>query len=148
MLVTCRALRLIPKTGFVDMKEQALPSIASKYDVRVVQCRRPTGLPIRLLSDYVAALRALHQPVRGASTDPWAEDWKSTFAIVEPGATVAASARIHDSVVLAGGIVETGAVVVRSVVAGTVRKDRTAVDRCVESKGRTFGAAAAARLEV
>jgi N-acetylglucosaminyldiphosphoundecaprenol N-acetyl-beta-D-mannosaminyltransferase len=147
MLVTCRALRLIPKTGFVDMKEQALPSIASKYDVRVVQCRRPTGLPIRLLSDYVAALRALHQPVRGASTDPWAEDWKSTFAIVEPGATVAPSARIHDSVVLAGGVVEAGAVVVRSVVAGAVRKDRKAVDRCVESKGCVFEGAAA-RLEV
>jgi N-acetylglucosaminyldiphosphoundecaprenol N-acetyl-beta-D-mannosaminyltransferase len=147
MLVTCRALRLIPKTGFVDMKEQALPSIASKYDVRVVQCRRPTGLPIRLLSDYVAALRALHQPIRGASTDPWAEDWKSTFAIVEPGATVSSSARIHDSVVLAGGIVEAGAVVVRSVVAGTVRKDRKAVDRCVELKGRVFESAAA-RLEV
>jgi N-acetylglucosaminyldiphosphoundecaprenol N-acetyl-beta-D-mannosaminyltransferase len=147
MLVTCRALRLIPKTGFVDMKEQALPSIASKYDVRVVQCRRPTGLPIRLLSDYVAALRALHQPVRGASTDPWAEDWKSTFAIVEPGATVSSSARIHDSVVLAGGIVEAGAVVVRSVVAGTVRKDRKAVDRCVESKGLVPDIAAL-RLEV
>jgi N-acetylglucosaminyldiphosphoundecaprenol N-acetyl-beta-D-mannosaminyltransferase len=147
MLVTCRALRLIPKTGFVDMKEQALPSIASKHDVRVVQCRRPTGLPIRLLSDYVAALRALHQPVRGASTDPWAEDWKSTFAIVEPGATVSSSARIHDSVVLAGGIVEAGAVVVRSVVAGTVRKDRKAVDRCVESKGRVPDIAAL-RLEV
>jgi hypothetical protein len=115
--------------------------------VRVVQCRRPTGLPIRLLSDYVAALRALHQPVRGASTDPWAEDWKSTFAIVEPGATVSSSARIHDSVVLAGGIVEAGAVVVRSVVAGTVRKDRKAVDRCVESKGRVPDIAAL-RLEV
>jgi N-acetylglucosaminyldiphosphoundecaprenol N-acetyl-beta-D-mannosaminyltransferase len=140
MLVTCRALRLIPKTGFVDMKEQALPSIASKYDVRVLQCRRPTGLPIRLLSDYIAALRALHQPVRGASTDPWAEDWKSTFAVVEPGAVVSSTARIHDSVVLAGGVVEAGAVVVRSVVAGTVRRDRKAVDQCVECNGRVSDA--------
>ncbi len=147
MLVTCRALRLIPKTGFVDMKEQALPSIASKYDVRVVQCRRPTGLPIRLLSDYIAALRALHQPVRGATTDPLAEDWKSTFAIVEPGAVVASSARIHDSVVLAGGVVEADAVVVRSVIAGTVRRDREAVDLCVESNGRP-SSAAVARIEI
>ena len=132
MLITCRALRLIPSVGFVDMKEQALPIIASSYDVRVVQCRRPTGLSIRTLSDYIAALRALHQPVRATATDPWAEDWKSTFAIVEPGAAVSPSARIHDSVVLAGASVEAGAVVVRSVIEGTVRRDRKAVDQCVE----------------
>jgi N-acetylglucosaminyldiphosphoundecaprenol N-acetyl-beta-D-mannosaminyltransferase len=132
MLITCRALRLIPRVGFVDMKEQALPIIASSYDVRVVQCRRPTGLSIRTLSDYIAAMRALHQPIRATATDPWAEDWKSTFAIVEPGAAVSPSARIHDSVVLAGASVEAGAVVVRSVIAGTVRRDRKAVDQCVE----------------
>ncbi|MGA2441341.1 MAG: WecB/TagA/CpsF family glycosyltransferase [Tepidisphaeraceae bacterium] len=136
MLITCRALRLIPRVGFVDMKEQALPIIASSYDVRVVQCRRPTGLSIRTLSDYIAALRALHQPIRATAMDPWAEDWKSTFAIVEPGAAVSPSARIHDSVVLAGGSVEAGAVVVRSVVAGTVRRDRNAVDQCVEHSGK------------
>lgn len=147
MLITCRALRLIPRTGFVDMKEQALPIIASKYDVRVLQCRHPTGLPIRSLSDYITAVRALYQPVRSAVTDPWAEDWKSTFAIVEPGAVVSSSARIHDSVVLAGGSVEMGAVVVRSVVAGTVRRDRKAVDQCVESTGR-ISKVAGTRLEV
>ncbi|MGD0766866.1 MAG: WecB/TagA/CpsF family glycosyltransferase [Tepidisphaeraceae bacterium] len=136
MLITCRALRLIPRVGFVDMKEQALPIIASSYDVRVVQCRRPTGLSIRTLSDYIAALRALHQPIRATATDPWAEDWKSTFAIVEPGAAVSPSARIHDSVVLAGASVEAGAVVVRSVIAGTVRRDRNAVDQCVERTGK------------
>jgi hypothetical protein len=136
MLITCRALRLIPSVGFVDMKEQALPIIASSYDVRVVQCRRPTGLSIRTLSDYIAALRALHQPIRATATDPWAEDWKSTFAIVEPGAAVSPSARIHDSVVLAGASVEAGAVVVRSVVAGTVRRDRKAVDQCVGRSGK------------
>jgi hypothetical protein len=118
------------------MKEQALPIIASSYDVRVVQCRRPTGLSIRTLSDYIAALRALHQPIRATATDPWAEDWKSTFAIVEPGAAVSPSARIHDSVVLAGASVEAGAVVVRSVVAGTVRRDRKAVDQCVGRSGK------------
>jgi NDP-sugar pyrophosphorylase family protein len=51
---------------------------------------------------------------------------------VEPGATVSPSARIHDSVVLAGATVEPNAVVVRSVVAGTVRRDREAVDQFVE----------------
>jgi NDP-sugar pyrophosphorylase family protein len=76
-----------------------------------------------------------------------AEDWKSAFAIVEPGAMVSSSARIHDSVVLAGGVVESGAVVVRSLVAGTVRRDRKVVDLCVESTGR-LSEADVARLEI
>ena len=59
MLLTCRALRILPKTGFLDMKEQALPLIGAHYDVRVLQCRRPTGWPVRSLTDYIAALRAL-----------------------------------------------------------------------------------------
>lgn len=135
MLVTRRALRLIPADGFVDMKEQALPVIASKYDVRVVQRRRPTGMPVRLLSDYISALRALHEPE--GPTDPLAEDWKPTFVLVEAGASVAPTARIHDSVVLAGATLEAGAVAVRSVVAGVVRKDREAVDQCVEAVNGT-----------
>jgi hypothetical protein len=134
MLVTCRSLRLIPPVGFVDMKEQALPIIADRFDVRVLQCRRPTGLPLRSLSDYVAALRAFHAPLsRPMAADPLAEEWKSMFAIVEPGAAVAPSARLYDSVVLAGGSIEGGAVVVRSLVTGSgvVRKDRKAVDQYV-----------------
>jgi hypothetical protein len=39
-------------------------------------------------------------------------------------------------VVLAGASVEAGAVVVRSVIAGTVRRDRNAVDQCVERTGK------------
>jgi N-acetylglucosaminyldiphosphoundecaprenol N-acetyl-beta-D-mannosaminyltransferase len=133
MLVTCRTLRLIPNVGFVDMKEQALPAIAAQYDVRVLQCRQRTGVPIRTLSDYVAALRALHRSDQQRIDDEaLAEDWRSTFAIVEPGATVAASARVLDSVVLAGATVEAGAVLVRSLIAGNavVRRDRKIVDQC------------------
>jgi len=135
MLITCGALRLIPKSGFVDMKEQALPSIASRFDVTVVHRRRPTGLPVRSLADYVGALRHLHRRKSGKSavSDPMAEDWRPSFAIIEPGAAVDPAARVHDSVVLRGGRVETGAVLVRSVVCpgGTVRRDRSAVDQFV-----------------
>jgi N-acetylglucosaminyldiphosphoundecaprenol N-acetyl-beta-D-mannosaminyltransferase len=133
MLVTCRTLRLIPAIGFVDMKEQALPLIAKRFDVRVLQSRRPTGLSLRSLSDYVAALRAFHSPACRSIVEPLAEEWKSMFAIVEPGAAVAPSARLYDSVVLGRGIVEAGAVVVRSLVtsSGVVRKDRKAVDQYV-----------------
>jgi N-acetylglucosaminyldiphosphoundecaprenol N-acetyl-beta-D-mannosaminyltransferase len=135
MLVSCRALRLIPSRGFVDMKEQALPLIAAKYDVRVMHRRRPTGLPVRSLTDYIQALRFHHRRKSGrpAATDPLAEDWSPTFFLVEDGAHVDASARLHDSVVLRGAHVEPGAVIVRSVVCpgATVGRDRTAVDRLV-----------------
>ncbi|HSZ56345.1 MAG TPA: hypothetical protein VK797_11830 [Tepidisphaeraceae bacterium] len=134
MLVSCKALRMIAPRGFVDMKEQALPLISTKYDVRVVQYRRPTGLPVRSLSDYVQALRFHHRRAgEHPATDPLAEDWSPTFSIIEAGATVGAMARLHDSVVLGGALVESGAVVVRSIVCpgAVVRSDQTAVDRVV-----------------
>jgi hypothetical protein len=117
-----------------------LPLIASKHDVTVLHCRRPTALPIRTLSDYVLAMRHYHRRSRGkpAVSDPLAEDWQRAFAIVEQGASVDSSAHVHDSVVLRGGVVEKGAVVVRSIVCpgGVVKKDRPAVDQlvCVEPK--------------
>jgi N-acetylglucosaminyldiphosphoundecaprenol N-acetyl-beta-D-mannosaminyltransferase len=135
MLVQCKALRLINDAGFCDMKEQALPRIAKQFDVRVAERRRPTGLPIRSLEDYILALRCYHRRRAGkpASVDPLAEDWSSSFALVEPGAGVDPSARLHDSVVLRGARVEPGAVLVRSVIAadGVVRHDKTAVDQII-----------------
>jgi hypothetical protein len=142
MLVACKTLRSIADTGYVDMKEQALPQIALNYDVRVVRRRRPTGLPIRTLEDYVQALRLHHRRRQGKPfvVDPLAEDWSAAYALVEQGATVDPSARIHDSIVLAGGLVEPGAVLVRSIVCAgeVVRRDKTVVDQLVcTDDGRT-----------
>ena len=135
MLVRCKTLRLVPKTGFIDMKEQAMPLIAGRYAVEVCHRRRPTGLPIRSVQDYVTAMRLYHMRRAGKPTltDPLAEDWKPSFGIVEEGAVVDRTARVHDSVVLRGGVVEAGAVLVRTIVcpSGLVRKDRTLVDEFV-----------------
>ncbi len=135
MLLSCKTLRMIPETGFVDLKEQALPLIATNFDVTVLHCRRPTGLPVRTLSDYIVAMRHYHRRRLGkpAVSEPMAEDWMPAFSIVEQGATVDARAHVHDSVVLRGGVVEAGAVVVRSIVCpgGVVRRDRHAVDQFV-----------------
>jgi N-acetylglucosaminyldiphosphoundecaprenol N-acetyl-beta-D-mannosaminyltransferase len=142
MLVACKTLRSIADTGYVDMKEQALPQIALSFDVRVVRRRRPTGLPIRTLEDYVQALRLHHRRRQGKPfvADPLAEDWSAAFALVEHGATVDPSARIHDSIVMSGGLVEPGAVLVRSIVCAgeVVRRDKTVVDQLVcTDDGRT-----------
>jgi hypothetical protein len=150
MLITCKTLRLIAPHGYVDMKEQALPQIASHFDVRVVNRRRPTGLPIRTLEDYVQALRYHHRRKAGkrVAIDPMAEDWNATFSLVEDGATVDASARVHDSVVLRGAVVEPGAVLVRSVVCpnAVVRRDKTAVDSLVTGHRDAKVAAREARV--
>jgi N-acetylglucosaminyldiphosphoundecaprenol N-acetyl-beta-D-mannosaminyltransferase len=152
MLLSCKALRLIPATGFVDMKEQMLPHIAARFDVRVVRRHRPTGIPVRTLEDYIQALRFHHRRRAGKpfTTDPLAEDFSAAFSLIEPGSTVGAGARVHDSVVLAGGVVEPGAALVRSVVCpgADVRKDRTEVDKLVmagvrRKRGAGMSAAAA-----
>jgi N-acetylglucosaminyldiphosphoundecaprenol N-acetyl-beta-D-mannosaminyltransferase len=135
MLVSVKTLSSIPETGFIDMKEQAMPLIAQKFAVEVLHRRRPTGLPIRTVGDYINALRYYHMRRAGKTTltDPLAEDWQPAFGMVEEGAVVDPTARVHDSVVLRGGVVEAGAVLVRSFVcpSGLVRKDRTLVDEFV-----------------
>jgi N-acetylglucosaminyldiphosphoundecaprenol N-acetyl-beta-D-mannosaminyltransferase len=136
MLVRVKTLTSIPETGFIDMKEQAMPMIAQNFAVEVLHRRRPTGLPIRSVNDYINAMRFYHMRRAGKSalTDPLAEDWQPSFGIVEEGAVVDPTARVHDSVVLRGGVVEAGAVLVRSFVcpSGLVRKDRTLVDDFVK----------------
>jgi len=135
MLVACKTLRQISEDGYVDMKEQALPEIASRFDVRVLERRRPTGLPIRTLEDYIQALRYHHRRKAGkrSAVDPLVEDWDSTFSLIEAGAQVDPTSRVHDSVVLKGSIVEAGAVLVRSVVCpgGVLRRDKTVVEAFV-----------------
>lgn len=151
MLLKCKTLRQLPARGFVDMKEQGLPLIASKYEVRVLRRRRPTGLPVRSLSDYISALRLHHRDKTGRphTTDPLAEDWGPTFSLIEAGASADHSARIHDSVVLSGAHVEPGAVLVRSVVCPgvIVGRDRTIADRIVTGmEGRRRGSSRRAAL--
>jgi hypothetical protein len=138
MLVRCAALRHLPASGFVDMKEQALPLIAERFDVTVVHRRKPSGLPVRTLDSYIEALRQYHQRLaRGlawhAPASAFDEDWEAAFSVVEEGARVEPSARLHDSVVLRGGRVEAKASVVHSVVCdgGVLGHGRIVVDQFV-----------------
>jgi N-acetylglucosaminyldiphosphoundecaprenol N-acetyl-beta-D-mannosaminyltransferase len=114
MLIRCATLRSINSVGFIDLKEQALPNIARSFDVRVVHCRRPTGLPLRTTGDYVSALRQWHRGPgrlpgsRRGQIDPLAEDFSRGFSVVENGAWVDSSVYLHDAIVLRGARVEPG----------------------------------------
>jgi hypothetical protein len=138
MLVQCRCLRDLPSIGFVDMKEQGLGIIAQRHVVKVLQRPCPTGLPVRTHVSYLAALRQHHQDLL-SQTAPGRpatrlEDWERAFAIVEDGAEVASSAKIHDSVILSGARVEASAVVINSVVCpnATVRRGQVVTDDLVQ----------------
>jgi hypothetical protein len=140
-LVSCRALQCLPPIGFIDFKEQGLPLVVKAHRVTVRYGARPSGLSIRTSRDYLRALRAHHGGAAGdpsgASDDPFAERWQSAVALVEPGGRMAPTARLHDAVVLSGGVVDAGATVVRSVVCagGRVRRNDQAIDRCVTAAG-------------
>ncbi len=118
-LVRCAVLRSVRPVGYVDLKEQALPEWLERWGVSVVEHRRAYALRTRNITEYLGAVRLL--ATRGLDSgsvdeDPYREEWERSFALVEPGAEVAPSAIIHDSVVLAGATVGKDAVVVRSVV--------------------------------
>jgi hypothetical protein len=134
MLVRVASLGAIPSVGFVDFKEQALPAIAKEHSIRVVRGGEPAGLPIHTRGDYVDVLRRHHQGADAAvQEDPFAERWQAVFSLVEDGARVAPSARLLDSVVLRGGVVEEDAVLVRTVVCpgGVVRRGQRVVEELV-----------------
>ncbi|MEO1237258.1 MAG: hypothetical protein AAFX76_10770 [Planctomycetota bacterium] len=134
MLMRCGCLREINPVGFVDLNEQALPSIAQDHDVRVVRYHQPTARSLRTLSTYLETLREFHHRQNGHQANGRVrEDWEKTFGIVERGAQVHERAVIHDSVVLAGAQVGADAVLVRSVVCPdvVVGPGRSEVDRVV-----------------
>jgi N-acetylglucosaminyldiphosphoundecaprenol N-acetyl-beta-D-mannosaminyltransferase len=135
-LLRCGVLRSIKDIGFIDLKEQALPKLALTRDVRAVRLRRPPGLPIRYTDDYLQAIPLYNESLAGGRrlrpdvslSMPMCEELDARFSVIEPGAEVHETARVHDAVVLAGAKVEAGATVVRSVVcAGAVIKRGTSV---------------------
>ena len=139
MLIRCGCLRGIQPVGYVDLKEQALPTIAKSFDVRVVRLDQPMGMPIRTQRHYLDALRTYYRLASGqvGAVALWQEeDWQASFGLVESGAQVAQSATIHDSVVLRGAVVEPDAVVVRSIVceSAVVARGVSAMDCFVTSK--------------
>lgn len=138
MLVRCGALRSLPRLGFVDLKEQALPRIAAEHQVRVCASDRPVGYAVRVMEQYLAALRQYHGRSRSARSheEIGEEPWRSAFSVIEAGSDVDATAVVHDSVVLGGGRMERGSVAVRSLICpgGAVGQATMAIDRQVSPK--------------
>ncbi|MDH3583379.1 MAG: hypothetical protein OER86_04110 [Phycisphaerae bacterium] len=143
LLGRCGPLKSIPESGYVDMKEQALPSLAQRSKVLVASREAPTGLPIRTLSDYMSALRLFHGRALGrdGEGDPFAENLTPLFSIIEDDADVEPSATIQDTVVLGGATVEGRSVVARSLVCpgARVRAGQRVADRLIVGQSEKPG---------
>lgn len=144
MLLRCAVTERIADVGFVDLKEQALPKIAGRFHVEVTRLDEPAAFPIRTLADYIHALRIEALSRREGDKvrhDPYEESWRTSFTIMEPGASVSPRARIHDSVILAGAEVGPEAVVVNSVIGpgAIVPARRQVVGEVVGRKGLYAG---------
>lgn len=139
MLLRVGVLSETPRVGFVDLKEQALPKIASAHTVRVLDLPEPSGLPVRTLTDYLRALRQyyLRRAEEGARRRLLAEEWRPVFSVIEPGAEVGEGVTLHDSVVLKGGRVASDVVLVRSVVPAKsmIKRGRVIVDTIADGSG-------------
>jgi mannose-1-phosphate guanylyltransferase len=139
-LIRCGALTGIRDIGFLDFKEQVLPKLgAAGHQVRAVLRDSATAISVRTLDGYLSAVRTFARIAAGLSSenDPFAEDWKPTFSLVESGALVKSSATVHDSVVLKGARIEEGALVVRSVIGpgAMIRASDTVADRAYGASG-------------
>ena len=132
-LMRCGVLAGVASNGFADLKEQVLPQLSARTDVRVIRTDHAVPVAVRSLEGYIKALRAA---CGSGSTELPLEEWRCTFNLSEPGAQVHQSARLHDSVVLAGGRVGAGALVVRSLVGqgGVVSPGEAVFDRIVSGE--------------
>ncbi|MGB0766088.1 MAG: hypothetical protein ACPGYV_00095 [Phycisphaeraceae bacterium] len=139
MLFRCGCMRSINPVGFCDLNEQALPDLAKDHEVTIARFASPAAMSVRTLPSYINALRLYHRHASGRCDldHPFEEQWRPTFGIVEPGASVGRAVVVHDSVVLAGARIETGAVLVRSVICpgAVVGRDVHVVDQVVSGSG-------------
>ncbi|QQE12529.1 hypothetical protein JD969_03395 [Planctomycetota bacterium] len=136
MLIRSGILKTIGKVGYVDIKEQALPQISKKHDVRVHRSNTVQTFQVRTLDSYLNAIKEFH--VFNHLVDhreQTLEDWQATFSIVDTKAKMHPTAIVHDSVVLEGSVIEENAVIVRSVIApnGYVASNQSIVDTVISS---------------
>lgn len=132
-LIRCAALAGVATNGFSDLKEQVLPHLPRGMDARVVRTEHELPVAVRSLEGYIRALRC----AAGATAPNLPlEEWRCTFTLSEPGAEVSPDARLHDSVVLAGGRVGAGALVVRSLIGpgGVVPAGEAVFDRIMSGE--------------
>ncbi|MEQ8850303.1 MAG: hypothetical protein RIB32_00810 [Phycisphaerales bacterium] len=122
------AVDLIPRLGFVDLKEQWLPhALGAGFDVRGHLLNGHGTRPIRTLPQLLS-VATLAGEAKSAGT------WR----VICPGARVMRESDVVDSIVMPGAVIERGAVVARSLVlpGGRVGAGEILVDGVARADGR------------
>ena len=122
--LTRRCIAQVPAIGYQDLKEQFLPSMASRRAGIISVPLEGRVMPIRDRESYLRAVRASIAAAneseghirRAPGAFISASAVLSGCCIVEDGAIIEDGAVVHDSVILWGATVGGGAVVSRSVV--------------------------------
>ncbi|MDX2116373.1 MAG: hypothetical protein SFZ24_12255 [Planctomycetota bacterium] len=119
------ALDLVPRNGFMDLKEQFLGKVlGAGKAVRVHEIPEGRALGLRSLADFLVAARLEAGAPPGAS-------------LIDPGAEVHAKAAIVSSVVMRGARIGEGALVARSMIleGADVSAGAEIVDSVVDAQG-------------
>jgi NDP-sugar pyrophosphorylase family protein len=144
-------LDLVPKAGFMDLKEQLLDrAITRGFVVRVFRLEEERSMPVRTREQFLDAARAaagLGGSTRRVRTSRVEGDGSPPLRVIGEGAVVEEGARVIESVVTPGAVVRSGALVVRSVVApgAIVEPGMEVVDAVVSTAGTMSDARANAR---
>lgn len=127
-----KAVRVAPRVGYFDLKEQFLPALAKAGERVVIAKLDGESARLRDLETYLDAVhrslangRAPHDVASPQAASQLRVSARASvsgsavldgFGIIEPGAVIEDGAVVHDSVVLWGATVGGGAIVSRSVV--------------------------------
>ncbi len=143
-LMKCKVLELVPKAGFMDLKEQLLnKAIESGMGVWAHRAKTGQSLSVRTRINFLEAARAaagLPPIVPGAApvlNGVTKRDHRTPMQVISRSAAVAGDAVILDSVVMPGATVGSGAVIARSIVSPGARVEAGAqvVDAVVGPRG-------------
>lgn len=120
-LFRCGLLRDVSRVGFTDLKEQLINRLVQRgTSVRAARLSGRGFLPLRTRRDFLTAAR-LANSLSKPSAPPLAPivtraNHIGERSLVSPGAAIAASASVIDSVVMSGAVIGDGAIVARSIV--------------------------------
>jgi len=141
------ALALVPRSGFLDLKEQLLAKVRERGGrVRGWPMTGPGGMPVRTREQFVRAL-AVSVSEReddrddggryGARPESATDAGAKHTSVASPGCEVADNATLLRSLVMPDARVEEGAVVARSILlpGALVRAGEAVVDSVVTSRG-------------
>lgn len=111
------AIDMVPRRGFMDLKEQLLPRVREVGSVRVFDLKAPGALPLRTRRQFLDAVSWLSRGHGGESaTSIWWTPSSGTWRVIGERAHIDDGAQVVDSVVMRDARIGARSLVARSIV--------------------------------